>query len=592
MKWLKRTAIAFAALLLIVAALLWWLLGTGAGLRFALARAQAATDGALQVQQAQGRLLGPLQLAGLRYDDGQGTVVDVAQARLDLRFWPLLAKRVHVTSLEVEGVALALPPPTMQQSESTGAFSLQPPVALILDHVHVGAMKVTQAGQAVFAADRLDLAGSWTDRGIALRQLALRAPDGHVDLDGELVFGSSYQGKGALDFAWKAGDTNVAGTLAAHSDGKQATLDAALTAPAPMTLHAELAQTGDFDWHGSLEVPRFDPAPLLGEGSLQSLAVSLSGHGDRHFGTLEGHLDLNQYRVLLQPLQARLDPDGHTLTLEKLRLGSPQLKGSVEATGTVQLDAKPITAALRVGWKDLQLPAELVGQELASHGELRAHGSIDTYRVDGDIALGPPGKPAQLSLDLDGTPQRITLHTLDLKQAQGKLQANGTLTLQPALAWQAEARADAFDPGQLLAGWNGALDADITSQGSLPRDGPDATLEIRKLAGTLRQRAVSGHGKLHLSPQQVLDGRLELASGPSSLQLTAQPGASNDAELQLAIASLGKYLSPRLYLSYGVGLFEPGEVITLRYRLSKRWHLEAQQATEFSRASLNYRLER
>jgi translocation and assembly module TamB len=55
---------------------------------------------------------------------------------------------------------------------------------------------------------------------------------------------------------------------------------------------------------------------------------------------------------------------------------------------------------------------------------------------------------------------------------------------------------------------------------------------------------------------------------------------------------VGKYLSPRLYLSYGVGLFEPGQVITLRYRLSHRWNFEAQSATDFNRASLNYRIEK
>jgi translocation and assembly module TamB len=68
--------------------------------------------------------------------------------------------------------------------------------------------------------------------------------------------------------------------------------------------------------------------------------------------------------------------------------------------------------------------------------------------------------------------------------------------------------------------------------------------------------------------------------------------SSNEALGGDSAFTVGKYLSPRLYLSYGVGLFEPGEVITLRYRLSKRWNIEAQQATEFSRASFNYRLEK
>jgi translocation and assembly module TamB len=69
-------------------------------------------------------------------------------------------------------------------------------------------------------------------------------------------------------------------------------------------------------------------------------------------------------------------------------------------------------------------------------------------------------------------------------------------------------------------------------------------------------------------------------------------GVSNNDALGTAAFTVGKFLSPRLYLSYGVGLFEPGQVITLRYLLSHRWNFEAQQATEFSRASFNYRLER
>ena len=542
MKWFKRIAIAFAALLLVVAAVLWWVLGTGPGLRFALARAESLSGGTLQVQQAQGRLAGPLQLSGVRYDDGHGTVVELATVRLDLHFWSLLGKRVHLTTLDVDGVAVALPAASTEESASSGSLSLHLPVELIVDRAHVGPIKVTQAGNAVFAADRLDLAGRWTDRGIELRQLALRAPNGHADLAGKLVFGQSYQGNGTLGFAWKAGDTDVAGTLSVHSDGRQATLDAALTAPAPMKLHAQLAQAGEFGWSGTLEAPRFDPAPLLGEGTLQSLAFSLAGHGDRHGGTLEGQLDLNQYRVRLQPLRARFDPDYHTLTLEQLRLGSPQFKGNVEASGTVQLDARPLAANLQIGWTDLQLPAELVGQPLASHGRLTTTGSADAYHAQGNIELGPPGKLAKLSLELDGTPQRLQVRTLDLKQAKGQLHAHGKLVLQPTLAWQAEVRAVAFDPGQLLAHWDGALDADIASQGQRTADGLDATLDIRKLAGSLRKRAVSGRGKLHLSPQLVLDGRLELASGASSLQLTARPGTRNDAELQLAIASLGDWL--------------------------------------------------
>lgn len=59
-----------------------------------------------------------------------------------------------------------------------------------------------------------------------------------------------------------------------------------------------------------------------------------------------------------------------------------------------------------------------------------------------------------------------------------------------------------------------------------------------------------------------------------------------------AALTVGRYLSPRLYLSYGVGLFEPGEVLTLRYRLSRSLALEAVNAPQDSRAGLEFRMER
>jgi len=56
--------------------------------------------------------------------------------------------------------------------------------------------------------------------------------------------------------------------------------------------------------------------------------------------------------------------------------------------------------------------------------------------------------------------------------------------------------------------------------------------------------------------------------------------------------TIGEYLSPRLYLSYGVGLFEPGEVIALRYKLTKDVGVRIQRGTEETRTGVEYRFER
>ena len=59
-----------------------------------------------------------------------------------------------------------------------------------------------------------------------------------------------------------------------------------------------------------------------------------------------------------------------------------------------------------------------------------------------------------------------------------------------------------------------------------------------------------------------------------------------------AALTVGQYLSPRLYLSFGVGLFEPGEVLTLRYTLSHSLSLEVLNSTSGSRAGIEFRKER
>ena len=59
-----------------------------------------------------------------------------------------------------------------------------------------------------------------------------------------------------------------------------------------------------------------------------------------------------------------------------------------------------------------------------------------------------------------------------------------------------------------------------------------------------------------------------------------------------AALTVGQYLSPRLYLSYGVGLFDPGEVITLRYKLSDELALKVEQGNERSRGGIEYRIEK
>lgn len=69
-------------------------------------------------------------------------------------------------------------------------------------------------------------------------------------------------------------------------------------------------------------------------------------------------------------------------------------------------------------------------------------------------------------------------------------------------------------------------------------------------------------------------------------------GVSQSRALGSEVVGAGKYLSPRLYVGYGVSLLGSGHVVTLKYLLRKGFDIEIESSTVENRASVNWRIER
>lgn len=106
---LARIGIVLAILLLLIAALSFWLLRSESGLHFVLARAIGATEGKLTIERSSGSLAGPATIEGLRYTDPKAGV-DARVARTTIAFAPLelLASRLHLTQVALDGIDVAL----------------------------------------------------------------------------------------------------------------------------------------------------------------------------------------------------------------------------------------------------------------------------------------------------------------------------------------------------------------------------------------------------------------------------------------------------------------------------------------------------
>jgi len=538
-KWLLGLGLALAATVALLAAVFPWLLYTPSGLRFALDRASSFTHAQFTWADASGTLARGVDVRGVRWRDQDGNDLRIDSAALAFQPWGLPFGRLHVTRARIDGIDLALGTSLSQQGS---AFSPKPPMTIALDDVLLTRIVVKRQGKPLAAADSLALAGLWSQRQLLLKRLALKAPQGNVDLQGVVALAPGYPGQGQARIDWTQGGMRYAAELDSRSDGSRAQLQARITSPLAADLQATLSLDARRAWTLKANAPRFNvrALPML-PPSLRTLALDLRGAGDGAGGKLEGTLAIDDKIVLLDPAQFRFD--GKTLALDPLRLRSPQIAGVAIAHGTLQLDADPVSAKLDVQWNDVRLPAELVGQTLDTHGAVHVQGSVQHFAATGDVAIGPPGKLSALQLALRGDPDAIALQSLKLAQKRGGLDASGTIVLQPQLGWKLDATAKQFDPGEFLAGWDGALDFALATQGTLTPRGPQFSLKLDRVAGALRQRSVAGsEADLRVSPDNLLNGSLSLVSGHSRIVAKGQGGARTDATVSLDVASLGDWL--------------------------------------------------
>jgi translocation and assembly module TamB len=95
----------------------------------------------------------------------------------------------------------------------------------------------------------------------------------------------------------------------------------------------------------------------------------------------------------------------------------------------------------------------------------------------------------------------------------------------------------------------------------------DASLKANQ-AGELDSAATS----LGLAGGDLLAQQLAPRLRLDEVSIGARPGET----AELARLTIGKYLSPKLFLSYGVGLFQPGHFFRLQYDLSRRFKLQGE----------------
>ena len=188
---------------------------------------------------------------------------------------------------------------------------------------------------------------------------------------------------------------------------------------------------------------------------------------------------------------------------------------------------------------------------------------------------------------------RYQAYGQDLEVREGKLLFAGGPVTEPGLDIRAERQATP----DIAVGVNvqGPLRAPrlvLYSEPSLPQSEQLSYLVLgRPLTGAgggeadaLRQAALA----LGVKGGELFTGQVGQSLGVDTFGIQSAPGTGNE---QAALV-IGKYLTPKLYVSYGYGLFEPISTLRLEYQLSRLWRLVTESSNEATGGDLEWVRER
>jgi translocation and assembly module TamB len=209
--------------------------------------------------------------------------------------------------------------------------------------------------------------------------------------------------------------------------------------------------------------------------------------------------------------------------------------------------------------------------------------------LDGTLRVRQrPGQQmtANGQLQVDG---RYRAYGQRLDITRGTLVWTGGPVGDPVLDIRAERDLGDVTAGVAVRGRASAPEATVWSN---PASSQSEALSYLALGRPLSATSGAERDQLNAANAALSAGGSLIAS-----QLAASIGLDDAGVLQSrtlggSVFGVGKYLSPRLYVGYGVSLLGTGQVLTLKYLLRRGFDVEIESSTVENRASFNWRIER
>lgn len=530
-----------------------WLLGSEAGLHFALTRAGAALGGGFEVAVARGTLAGPLELEGVTLDLGPNRIT-VEQVRIDLRLLPALIGRLQLIDLDAAGVTVTVTPdPAAPRFELPDRLDL--PVHVALERVTLRGLELRIGERPPLRFATLSGAASADARGLRLDGVELSSATARVAGSLEVGTARPFPVTGALRATLQHAATRA--QIEVGLGGRLEALTISVASAAPLAAHAEFRLDDLFGSPHMSGALRCDEIAL---DALQQQVGALAGTTldcDLALTSADGatratgRLDIKHPAFRPASLEIVLRATSRVVELERGTLSFDGAALRATLRGRIAIDRPGLPYTVTADAREIQAPTATPSPVIAHQARLEIAGDLTILRAQltaGDGADGtlvaratydPPthhslvageitdwalpgaglrvsdgrfsaaGDAARVDLELGATlrlgeltarletkgrhtPEATVLAPLSLALLGGRIDGEARLVHAAKPQWSALFRARDLDPGVHDARFPGRVAARIRIDGDRQR----TNLVLDELSGQLRERRLGGSIRL------------------------------------------------------------------------------------------------
>lgn len=495
-----------------------WLVCSESGLQTTLRLAAQASSGRLQAEDARGSLSGPLDIAGLSWQDG-GQRIAITDIHLDWSPSALLYGQLRITELKAESLEIQQP---ASDAPLLPPDKLTLPLTIAIERVTLGMLSVNGNRLAEGVSARLASDG----RQHHVEQLALRLADVAVEAQARLDGQAPFPLSGTLTLSGQLEQRPLA--LAATAGGELERIELAIVATQGIDGHAEVSltpfATAPFA-RARLQLDHIDPASWVADAPRADLNVVADIVPQPRgvvgsFGlTNQRPGPIDRQRLPLQTLAGTLNWQDNLLRLSDLHAALPgggELNGHGEwrdATLSLNLQARRLDAR--------QLASPLQSTRLAGPLAATLAAERQSLRVD----LRDPA--FSLLAEANLARQHLQIPRVLLAAGEARLEAQGELSLASPRTFSINGELRHFDPSRFGSLPAARINAQLQASGRLaPQAVVDAgfTLQDSRIAG----QSVSGRGQLAIAWPRIPRADIELLAGNNRLTAQGAYGQAGD----------------------------------------------------------------